>query len=324
MFELKAYRNYSQPALVQCSDGVGTKMEIARLMRKWDTVGIDCVAMCVNDLVCNGAKPITFLDTIICGKNEPEIIYEIIKGVAEGCRQAGCALIGGEMAEHPDMMKPGEYDLQGFASGIVDFSKIAYGRSIAGGDVVIGLKSSGLHSNGFSLIRKIFGQGKSGYDAHAMEDSLHEMLPDSNESLGEWLLRSTKIYVGSVLEAILTTKVKAVAHIAGGGIFENLPRILPKDNQLSVELSFGEMQKYARKYWDVLEYIGRKGGLTYGDLVHTFNPGIGMVLIVDQTAIAEVMMATTDDVEPFVIGRVYEEEGRKVKLIDAPALDVLA
>lgn len=254
-----------EPVLVSGTDGVGTKLKLAFLLNKHDTVGIDCVAMCVNDIICSGAKPLFFLDYVAVGKNYPEKVSEIVSGVAEGCVQAGCALIGGETAEMPGFYPEDEYDLAGFAVGIVDKSKILDNSSVAEGDVIIALPSSGVHSNGFSLVRKVFDVEKT---------NLNEPLQALNgKTLGEALLTPTKIYVKPVLSLIKTVNVKGISHITGGGFFENIPRSLPK----------GFSAKIERKNIRVLplfDLIAKTGNIPERDMFNTFNMGVGMTVVV--------------------------------------------
>ena len=255
----------TQPVLVSGTDGVGTKLKIAFLMDKHDTVGIDCVAMCVNDVVCCGAKPLFFLDYIACGKNVPERIADIVKGVAEGCVRAGCALIGGETAEMPGFYPENEYDLAGYSTGIVDRKKILDNSKMKEGDVVIALPSSGVHSNGFSLVRKIV-------DAdHADLTSPVEEL--GGASLGETLLTPTEIYVKPVLALMEKVTVKGVSHITGGGFYENIPRSIAKGLGAFVK-------KSDVRVLPIFKYLQKKGNIPERDMFNTFNMGVGMVAIV--------------------------------------------
>ena len=257
-----------EPLLVSGTDGVGTKIRLAQLMNKHDTIGIDCVAMCVNDVICCGAKPLFFLDYIAIGKNEPEKVASIVSGVAEGCVQAGCALIGGETAEHPGVMAPDDYDLAGFTVGIVDKEKIIDGSKVAEGDVLIGLASSGVHSNGFSLVRKVFDIEHA--DLTVPMDELE------GKSLGEALLAPTKIYVKSVLALIDGgVDLHGASHITGGGFYENIPRMLPEG--LSAFL-FEETLPHL----PLFELIQKRGNIPQRDMYNTFNMGLGMVLAVPQ------------------------------------------
>ena len=255
----------TQPVLVSGTDGVGTKLKLAFLMDRHDTVGIDCVAMCVNDIICCGAKPLFFLDYIACGKNVPEKIAQIVSGVAEGCVQAGAALIGGETAEMPGFYPVDEYDLAGFSVGVVDKAKVFDKATIRPGDVVIGLPSSGVHSNGFSLVRKVLDVAHA--DLHAPVDEL------GGKSLGETLLTPTRIYVKSILALAEAVTVKSVSHVTGGGFYENIPRSLPK----------GMTAKLRRADVPVLpifDLIARRGDIPEREMFNTFNMGIGMTVVV--------------------------------------------
>ncbi len=266
LFELNI-DNIKHPVLVSGTDGVGTKLKIAFMMDKHDTVGIDCVAMCVNDVICCGAKPLFFLDYIAVGKNYPEKIASIVSGVAKGCVQSGAALIGGETAEMPGFYPEQEYDLAGFTVGVVDKEKILNNKSINEGDVIIALPSSGVHSNGFSLVRAVFDIEK------ADMVSPIEML--NGKSLGETLLTPTKIYVKPMLALFDKVKVKAVSHITGGGFYENIPRSIPK--------GFGaKIEKKAIKVLPIFDLIKEKGGISERDMFNTFNMGVGMSIVVDK------------------------------------------
>jgi len=263
LFELDM-TGLTHPVLVSGTDGVGTKLKLAFLMDKHDTVGIDCVAMCVNDIVCCGAKPLTFLDYIACGKNVPEKIAQIVSGVAEGCVQAGCALIGGETAEMPGFYPVNEYDLAGFSVGVVDRDKLFDPASVAVGDALIGLPSSGVHSNGFSLVRKVFDVENGGLDFYC---------DDLGRTLGEALLEPTRIYVKPVLKLAETVQVKAVSHITGGGSYENIPRSLPQGMTACIDLKrIGATPLFDR--------IADAGHIPLRDMYNTFNMGIGMCLTV--------------------------------------------
>lgn len=277
-----------KPVLVSGTDGVGTKLKIAFLMDKHDTVGIDCVAMCVNDVICAGAEPLFFLDYIACGKNEPEKIATIVKGVADGCKESGCALIGGETAEHPGLMPEDEYDLAGFTVGMVEEEKILDKNSVMAGDVCIGLASSGVHSNGFSLVRKVFG-----IDNAAMLDQYREAL---GAPLGEVLLTPTKLYVRPVLSLLNKVHVKSIAHITGGGFYENMPRAFGEN--LSACITKGS--------WPILpifDLIQKKGGISEHDMFNTFNMGIGMMVIVaKEDAEAALASLKESNVPAYVIG----------------------
>ena len=252
----------SEPVLVSGADGVGTKLKLAFVLNKHDTVGIDCVAMCVNDIVCGGATPLFFLDYLATGKLEPAVAADIVSGVAEGCRQAGCALVGGETAEMPGFYPAGEYDLAGFSVGMVDKSKIIDGSRLSAGDVLIGLASSGVHSNGFSLVRKVFGEDK---------ETLTAVVPELNKSLGETLLTPTRIYVKSLLALCKEVDVRAVSHVTGGGFYENIPRMLPEGVRASVT-------RGALPVLPIFELIAKKGDIPERDMYNTYNMGVGMVI----------------------------------------------
>ena len=252
-----------KPVLVSGTDGVGTKQRIAQLMDRHDTVGIDCVAMCVNDIICCGAKPLFFLDYIAIGKNIPEKVVSLVSGVSEGCVRAGCALIGGETAEHPGTMKPDDYDLAGFAVGVVDRGKILDTNKMQPGDVVIALPSSGLHSNGYSLVRKVF---------DVENADLGQYYGELGCALGEELLRPTKIYVRPVLAAIEAADIRGISHITGGGFYENIPRCIPDGLCAKIE-------KKALRIPPIFPLLSRMGGISERDMFNTFNMGTGMVLV---------------------------------------------
>ena len=251
----------SQPVLVSGTDGVGTKLKIAMLLNKHDTIGIDCVAMCVNDIICCGAKPLFFLDYIACGKNIPEKIADIVGGVAEGCVRAGCALIGGETAEHPGMMAEDDYDLAGYCTGVVDKSKIIDNNTMKAGDVVIALASTGVHSNGFSLVRKVFDIENA--DLTTPREELE------GKSLGEALLEPTRIYVKSVLALLEKVQVKGISHITGGGFYENIPRSIPDGLGARIDRS-------KVKVLPIFQMIAKTGNIPQRDMFNTFNMGVGM------------------------------------------------
>ena len=252
-----------KPVLVSGTDGVGTKQRIAQLMDRHDTVGIDCVAMCVNDIICCGAKPLFFLDYIAIGKNIPEKVVSLVSGVSEGCVRAGCALIGGETAEHPGTMKPDDYDLAGFAVGVVDRDKILDKNKMQPGDVVIALPSSGLHSNGYSLVRKVF---------DVENADLGQYYGELGCALGEELLRPTKIYVRPVLAAIEAADIRGISHITGGGFYENIPRCIPDGLCAKIE-------KKTLRIPPIFPLLSRMGGISERDMFNTFNMGTGMVLV---------------------------------------------
>jgi phosphoribosylformylglycinamidine cyclo-ligase len=286
----------TRPVLVSGTDGVGTKLKIAFLMDKHDTVGIDCVAMCVNDIICCGAKPLIFLDYIACGKNVPEKIAAIVGGVAEGCVQSGAALIGGETAEHPGLMPVDEYDLAGFAVGIVDKKKILDNTKMAEGDVVIALASSGVHSNGFSLVRKVF-------DIDNNPDSLYvpcEAL--GGASIAETLLTPTKIYVKSILALIEKVNVKGISHITGGGFYENIPRSIPKGLSARID-------KSAVKVLPIFDLIQKTGNIPERDMYNTYNMGVGMSVVVSKDEAdkaLEILKANGEDA--YIIGEIFASE----------------
>lgn len=264
MFELPV-QDYKNPVLVSGTDGVGTKLKIAFLMDKHDTVGIDCVAMCVNDVACSGAKPLFFLDYIACGKNYPEKIEQIVSGVAEGCVQAGCALVGGETAEMPGFYPVDEYDLAGFSVGIGEKEHLVSGENLKAGDALIGVASSGVHSNGFSLVRKVF---------NISEERLKVYVPELSKTLGEELLTPTKIYVKPLLALMEQITVNAISHITGGGFYENVPRMLMDGFTAVIE-----KDKCFKK--PVFDLIAKSGNIPERDMYNTFNMGTGLVLAVD-------------------------------------------
>ena len=270
-----------EPVLVSGTDGVGTKIRLAQLMDKHDTIGIDCVAMCVNDIICCGARPLFFLDYIAIGKNEPEKVASIVSGVAEGCVQAGCALIGGETAEHPGLMKPEDYDLAGFAVGIVDKEKMLDPSQVKTGDVILSLPSTGIHSNGFSLVRKVFNI------EHAKLDEWSEEL---GGELGGVLLQPTAIYVKPVLAAIEAAQVHGVSHITGGGFYENIPRCLPKGMTAKID-------KSALWINPIFRMIQRLGNIPEHDMFNTFNMGTGMVLVVAKEDVDKAVAALNSEGE---------------------------
>ena len=282
-----------EPVLVSGTDGVGTKQRIAQLMDKHDTVGIDCVAMCVNDIVCCGAKPLFFLDYIAIGKNEPEKVASLVSGVAEGCVQAGCALIGGETAEHPGTMSPEDYDLAGFSVGIVDKARILDPQSVSVGDVILALPSSGIHSNGYSLVRKVFDV------EHA---DLGKTVPELGKTLGEALLTPTCIYVKPVLAAFQKAEIHGVSHITGGGFYENIPRSIPQGLCARVE-------KSAVKVLPIFDLIQRLGSIPERDMFNTFNMGVGMSLTVSRDSADKALEALKEQgVEAYVIGEIVSGE----------------
>ncbi|MBP3952579.1 phosphoribosylformylglycinamidine cyclo-ligase [Bacillus suaedae] len=291
MFDLSTL-GLEEPVLVSGTDGVGTKLMLAFMLDRHDTIGVDAVAMCVNDIVVQGAEPLYFLDYIACGKAVPERLEAIVKGVADGCAQAGCALVGGETAEMPGMYSEDEYDLAGFAVGAVEKKKVITGEKIAAGDVVIGLSSSGLHSNGFSLVRKIFLQD------HGF--SLNDQIAELGKTLGEELLTPTKIYVKSLLACLRQQTVHGMAHITGGGFYENIPRMLPEG--VGIEIENGSWQ-----IPPIFELLKNYGELTDRELFSTFNMGIGMVVVVPENESEEVLSLLKEHGESaYVIGHVKE------------------
>ena len=288
-----------KPVLVSGTDGVGTKQRIAQLMDRHDTVGIDCVAMCVNDIICCGAKPLFFLDYIAIGKNIPEKVVSLVSGVSEGCVRAGCALIGGETAEMPGFYPDGEYDLAGFAVGIVDKKKVINGKNIQAGDVLLGIKSSGIHSNGYSLVRKLFG------------DSDRAELEKYDERLGaspaEVLLTPTKIYVRSILTLVAKVPVKGIAHITGGGFIENIPRIFPEGIGCEIDKNSYEVPA-------VFRVMQERAGISDEQIYNTFNMGIGMVVCVSpENAAAAAASLKESGEEVVVLGRTTEGKGVTLK-----------
>ncbi len=288
----------SQPVLVSGTDGVGTKLKIAFIMDKHNTVGIDCVAMCVNDIICCGAKPLIFLDYIACGKNVPEKIASIVEGVAEGCVQAGCSLVGGETAEMPGFYPEDEYDLAGFSVGIVDKSAIIDNMSMKPGDIMIALPSSGVHSNGFSLVRKVFDVEKS--DIRKPVDSLGGL------SLGEALLTPTKIYVKPVLALCESVKVKGISHITGGGFYENIPRSIPDGLGARIERS-------AIRILPIFDLIQSTGSIPERDMFNTFNMGVGMAVTVsadDADRALDILRAFGEDA--YIIGEISGKDGVEI------------
>lgn len=288
-----------EPVLVSGTDGVGTKLKLSMLLDKHDTIGIDAVAMCVNDIICCGAKPLFFLDYIACGKNYPEKIAEIVSGVAEGCVQSGCALIGGETAEHPGMMPDDEYDIAGYCTGVVDKKKIIDNNTVAEGDAIIGLASTGVHSNGFSLVRKIFNIDS--------KEVLDEVLPDGR-TLGETLLAPTQIYVKPVLELISKTNVKAISHITGGGFNENIPRSLPEGYTAVIDKN-----SYEVPY--IFKLLQERGNVNEHDMYNTFNMGIGMSVVIPKTDVtAAIALMESFGIKAYEIGEIAKgDEGIIIK-----------
>jgi len=283
-------KNMKRPIAVSGVDGVGTKLKIAMILDKHDTIGVDCVAMCVNDVICTGAEPLFFLDYLAMGRNDPERTEKIVSGIAEGCRLAGCALIGGETAEHPGMMDDDEYDVAGFALGFVDFENIIDGKTIAAGDILIGLRSSGLHSNGYSLVRKILSKELRSLDLH---------VPDLGCTLGEELLRPTRIYVKTLLGLIkrFGKSVKGISHITGGGYYENIPRMLPGVVRAEIDVTKIPVPP-------IFDYLMRSGTIPVRDMYNTFNMGVGLVMAVGEENADNIVRHLTDlDEDPILMGR---------------------
>ena len=295
LFELDV-KGMEKPVLVSGTDGVGTKLKLAFLMDKHDTVGIDCVAMCVNDIICCGAKPLFFLDYIACGKNEPERIAQIVAGVAEGCVQSGAALIGGETAEMPGFYPVDEYDLAGFSVGVVDKCKVLDNSTMRPGDAVIALPSSGVHSNGFSLVRKVFDVENSDIKSPVSELG--------GKSIGETLLTPTKIYVKPMLALFEAVKVKGVSHITGGGFYENIPRSIPEGLGARIE-------KSAVRVLPIFDLIAKTGNIPERDMFNTFNMGVGMSVVVsEQEADKALAVLRANGQDAYVIGHVAESQDK--------------
>ena len=289
-----------QPILVSGTDGVGTKLKIAFLMNKHDTIGIDCVAMCVNDIICCGAQPLFFLDYIACGKNVPEVIEQIVKGVCDGCVQAGAALIGGETAEHPGMMPEDEYDLAGYTTGIVDKAKMIDNSRMKAGDVIIALASSGVHSNGFSLVRKVFDV------ENADLTSPVERL--GGKSLGEALLEPTRIYVKPVLALLKEADVKGISHITGGGFYENIPRSIPDGLGAKIDRS-------RVRVLPIFDLIAEAGNISERDMFNTYNMGVGMSIVVAPEDAEKALKILRDSGEDaYIIGEI-EESAEKITIV---------
>ena len=280
-----------EPILVSGTDGVGTKLKIAMLLQKHDTIGIDAVAMCVNDVICCGAKPLFFLDYIACGRNFPEKVAAIVAGVAEGCVQAGCALIGGETAEHPGMMEEEDYDLAGFTVGVVDRKKVIDGSRLQAGDVLLGVLSSGVHSNGFSLVRKVFGVN---------EENVNQYYSELGSTLGETLLTPTRIYVKPVLAAVEAADVKAISHITGGGFYENIPRMMREGLTARVE-------KASVPVPPIFSLLQKTGNIPERDMYNTFNMGVGLCMAVSpETAQSALDALNAAGEKAVVLGEVVE------------------
>ncbi|WP_129595946.1 phosphoribosylformylglycinamidine cyclo-ligase [Anaerophilus nitritogenes] len=288
--DLKEYKN---PVLVSGTDGVGTKLKIAFMMDKHDTVGQDCVAMCVNDILCQGAKPLFFLDYVATGKLEAEKVADIVKGIADGCLKGQCSLIGGETAEMPGFYSDGEYDMAGFTVGIVDYDKIIDGSKIKEGDVLVGISSSGIHSNGYSLVRKIF------FDT--LDYKLDQYIEELGCTLGEELLKPTRIYTDIVMKLINKHSIKGMVHMTGGGFYENIPRIIPKGLGVDVEIGSFDILP-------IFEYMQKLGNIKQEDMFATFNMGIGMIFVVDKDDVDHVMEDLKDE-KAYRIGKVVKGVG---------------
>ncbi len=288
-----------KPALVSGTDGVGTKLKLAFLMDKHDTVGIDCVAMCVNDVICCGAKPLFFLDYIACGKNVPERIADIVKGVCDGCVQSGAALIGGETAEMPGFYPEDEYDLAGYCTGVVDLEKIIDNKTMCEGDVIIALPSSGVHSNGFSLVRKVFD-----VENADIKKPLDEL---NGKSLGETLLTPTKIYVKPILALLEKVTVKGISHITGGGFYENIPRSIPD--------GFGAViDKTSVRVLPIFDLIAKTGNITERDMFNTFNMGVGMSVVVSEKDVTDALdILKSNGEDAYIIGKIIKSD-EKIKI----------
>ena len=294
-FDLSGIKNMEEPVLLSGTDGCGTKVKLAFVMDKHDTIGIDAVAMCVNDIACSGGEPLFFLDYIACGKNYPEKIATIVSGVAEGCKQSGCALVGGETAEHPGLMPEDDYDLAGFAVGVADKKDIIDGADIKPGDVLVGMASSGVHSNGFSLVRKVF---------EITKESLDTYYDELGKTLGEALIAPTKIYV-KALKSIKNSgvKVKGCSHITGGGFYENVPRMLPDGVRAVIE-------KDSYKVPAIFDLLAKKGNIAEEMMYNTFNMGLGMVIALDPKDVEKAMDAIREaGEEPYIVGHI--EAGEK-------------
>ncbi len=284
------------PVLVSGTDGVGTKLKMAILLDKHDTIGIDCVAMCVNDIICCGAKPLFFLDYIACGKNYPEKIAKIVAGVAEGCVQSGAALIGGETAEHPGMMPENEYDLAGFAVGIVDKEKIIDNSKMKEGDVVVAMASSGIHSNGFSLCRKVFDIDNNNKKLYVPNEAL------GGKTIAETLLTPTKIYVRSILKLIEKVEVKGISHITGGGFYENIPRSIPDG-------LCAKIQKSAVKILPIFDLLAKEGNISERDMFNTYNMGVGMSVIVPKSQVDQTLdILKNCGEDAYILGEIVKGE----------------
>ena len=305
-FSAAALKDMEEPVLVSGTDGVGTKLAIAQLLNRHNTVGEDLVAMCVDDIVPMGAEPLFFLDYVAVGKLKAEAVAEVVGGIAEGCRKSGCALVGGEMAEHPGVMNPDDYDLAGFVVGVVDKPKILGPEKVSEGDIILGLPSSGIHSNGYSLVRKVAIEGKT---VEELNQPLEEL---DGESLADAVLRPTTIYAGGLLAALRAgAPIKAMAHITGGGITENLNRALP--SHLDAEVDRGGEAGPAWSIPPVISYVSNAANLPLDEQYRTFNMGVGMALIVDMDDVDDVAEALSEQgFEPFVMGQIIPGTGKVV------------
>ncbi len=297
MFELPT--GYKKPVLVSGTDGVGTKLKLSFILEKYDTVGIDCVAMCVNDIICCGAKPLFFLDYIACGKNYPEKIADIVKGISIGCKQSEVALIGGETAEMPKFYPEDEYDLAGFSVGIVDKDNVIDNKTMKEGDVIIALPSSGVHSNGFSLVRKVFD-----LDNKTKKELLVPIKELKDKSLGETLIEPTKIYVKQVLKVLENIKVKGISHITGGGFYENIPRSIP--NGLGAKIDIKDV-----KILPIFDYIKELGNISTQDMFNTFNMGVGMTLVVDKEDVDKALEILNSE-NAYVLGSIVKSDEKLI------------
>jgi len=296
------FAGMAEPVLVSGTDGVGTKLKVAQMMNRHDTIGIDAVAMCVNDIVTSGAKPLFFLDYISCGKLREDVLVDVVKGIAQGCLQSECSLVGGETAEHPGVMDPDDYDIAGFSVGVVDKKKIINGENISSGDIIIGLPSSGIHSNGYSLVRKLLFEEKK-YPVTAR-------LNDLDDELGNVLLTPTKIYVKALHSALNSgIMMKGLVHITGGGFYENIPRILP-DNA-AVKIS-----KNSYTVPPIFNVMRKDGGISEKEMYTTFNMGIGMMIFIAKESAGKAMeLLKTDGITPHIIGEVIPFDNSKVTIL---------
>jgi len=297
MFELPT--GYKKPVLVSGTDGVGTKLKLSFILEKYDTVGIDCVAMCVNDIICCGAKPLFFLDYIACGKNYPEKIADIVKGISIGCKQSEVALIGGETAEMPKFYPEDEYDLAGFSVGIVDKDNLIDNKTMNEGDVIIALESSGVHSNGFSLVRKVFD-----LDNKTKKELSVPIKELKDKSLGETLIEPTKIYVKQVLKVLENIKVKGISHITGGGFYENIPRSIP--NGLGAKIDIKDV-----KILPIFDYIKELGNISTQDMFNTFNMGVGMTLVVERKDVDKTLEILNSE-NAYVLGSIVKSDEKLI------------